>query len=65
MVEEGRLHLVPNAPEFSYPVYVVYGVNADHALLRKALAALREAAASNPRDAHKTRAKKKRRLSRR
>jgi LysR family transcriptional regulator, flagellar master operon regulator len=37
----GRLHLVPGAPRFSYPVYVVRSANADEELIAPALAGLR------------------------
>jgi LysR family transcriptional regulator, flagellar master operon regulator len=40
-VEAGRLHLVLNAPRFSYPVYVVHSANADEGVLAPALAGLR------------------------
>lgn len=40
-IEAGRLHLVPDAPRFSYPVYVVYSANADETVLAPALAGLR------------------------
>jgi LysR family transcriptional regulator, flagellar master operon regulator len=40
-VEAGRLHLVPGAPRFSYPVYLVYSANADEGVLAPALAGLR------------------------
>jgi hypothetical protein len=40
-VETGRLHLVSNAPRFSYPVYVVYSANADEGVLAPALVGLR------------------------
>ncbi|WEK50879.1 MAG: LysR family transcriptional regulator [Candidatus Kaistia colombiensis] len=40
----GKLHLVPGMPQFSYPIHVVSSVDADHALLGPALAALREIA---------------------
>jgi LysR family transcriptional regulator, flagellar master operon regulator len=36
-----RVHLVPGAPRFSYPVYVVYSANADDATLGPALDGLR------------------------
>jgi len=39
------LHVVPGAPQFSYPIYVVYSVNADDAVLGPALAGLRTASA--------------------
>ena len=40
-LEAGRLHLVPGAPRFSYPVYVVSSANADEGVLAPALAGLR------------------------
>ena len=40
----GALRLVPNAPEFSYPAYAVYGTNAEPALIRTALDGLRKVA---------------------
>jgi DNA-binding transcriptional LysR family regulator len=42
----GKLYLVPNAPQFSYPVYAVYSVEVDEAVLRPALAGLHAAAAA-------------------
>lgn len=42
----GALRLVPDAPEFSYPAYAVYGSNAEAGLIRTAVAGLREVAAS-------------------
>lgn len=36
----GRLHLVPGAPQFSFPVYATYSTNADAATLDAALATL-------------------------
>ena len=42
----GALHRVPDAAEFSYPAYAVYGSNADVGLIRTALAGLREVARS-------------------
>ena len=42
----GRLHLVPNAPEFLYPVYAVRAADGDdEALMATALRGLRETAA--------------------
>jgi len=41
-LESGRLHLMPGAPEFSYPVYALYSANADDAVVGVALAGLRE-----------------------
>ena len=40
-IESGRLHLVPEMPRFSYPIYVVHSTNADDAVLGPALAGLR------------------------
>jgi LysR family transcriptional regulator, flagellar master operon regulator len=40
-VATGQLHLVAEAPRFSYPVYVVYPANADAGVLAPALAGLR------------------------
>jgi DNA-binding transcriptional LysR family regulator len=40
-LKAGALHLVPGAPKFSYPVYVVRSANADEAALAPALAGLR------------------------
>jgi DNA-binding transcriptional LysR family regulator len=40
-LESGRLHIVADAPKFSYPVYVVHSANADEAVLAPALAGLR------------------------
>lgn len=41
-----RLHLVPGAPEFSYPVYVVHSANADDAVIGPALEGLRAISAA-------------------
>jgi LysR family transcriptional regulator, flagellar master operon regulator len=43
-LESGRLHPVPGAPHFSFPIYVVYSANADDVALSQALAALRAVA---------------------
>jgi DNA-binding transcriptional LysR family regulator len=40
-IESGALRRVPGAPQFSYPVYIVYSVNADAAILEPALAGLK------------------------
>jgi hypothetical protein len=40
-LESGALHLVPGAPTFSYPVYVVHSASADEAVLAPALKGLR------------------------
>jgi len=42
----GRLHVVPGAPQFSYPIYAVSSSNADEALLDPVLAGLRELVSS-------------------
>lgn len=44
-LENGQLHRVHDAPEFSYPAYAVYGTNADETVLRPALEGLRAVAA--------------------
>lgn len=45
-LENGRLHRVRDAPEFSYPAYyAVYGTNADETVFRPALEGLRAVAA--------------------
>jgi DNA-binding transcriptional LysR family regulator len=45
-LRSGRLRLVPRAPEFLYPVHVVYQESADRAALEPALTALRAVAAA-------------------
>lgn len=40
-VKSGRLHFVPDAPQFSYPIYVVYTGDLDSAVLGPALSGLR------------------------
>jgi DNA-binding transcriptional LysR family regulator len=40
-LESGKLHLVADAPRFSYPVYVVHSATTDHTVLAPALAGLR------------------------
>jgi DNA-binding transcriptional LysR family regulator len=42
-----RLHLVPDAPQFSFPVYAVHSVNVDADSLGAALAVLRDVASAN------------------
>jgi DNA-binding transcriptional LysR family regulator len=44
----GQIHRVKSAPEFSYPVHVVYPSDGDKDLLDPALAVLREVAADEP-----------------
>lgn len=43
-VDNGQLHLVHGAPEFSYSAYAVYGANADEAIVGPALQGLRAVA---------------------
>ena len=43
-LEAGRLHRVPDTPEFLYPAYAVYAAGAESAALDAALAGLREVA---------------------
>ena len=43
-LEHGRLHRVPGAPEFLYPAYAVFAEGVDEAVVRPALAALKQAA---------------------
>lgn len=45
-LENGQLHLVHDAPEFSYPGYAVYGTNADETVLSPALEGLRAVVAA-------------------
>jgi DNA-binding transcriptional LysR family regulator len=42
-LESGKLHLVPGAPHFSFPVYVIHSANADTATVGAALSVLRSA----------------------
>jgi hypothetical protein len=46
LIASGQLHLVPGAPQFSYPIYVVTSADAEHSLLDPALAGLRSVAAA-------------------
>lgn len=43
---DGRLSIVPGAPEFHFPAYVVYALNNDNELLEPALKGLREVVAA-------------------
>ena len=43
-LNSGKLHLVPGAPRFSFPVYAAHSVNVDAATLGRALDALRKVA---------------------
>lgn len=45
---DGRLSVVPDAPEFQYPAYMVYSLNSDSDVLESALAGLREIATVPP-----------------
>lgn len=45
-IAAGRLHRVPGAPQFSYPVYAVLSAEADDAVLGPALAGLRSVVAA-------------------
>jgi LysR family transcriptional regulator, flagellar master operon regulator len=48
-LEDGQLHRVHDAPEFSYPGYAVYSTNADETVLQPALEGFRAVvAAENP-----------------
>jgi hypothetical protein len=40
-VKSGRLHFVAGAPQFSYPIYVVYTGDSDDPVLGPALSGLR------------------------
>ena len=44
-LDEGRLALVPNTPEFSYSAYVVHSTKADQEVMDRIRTGLREAAA--------------------
>ena len=44
----GRLLLVTGAPQYSYPIYVVYSENADDSVMEPALVGLRKIAAGRP-----------------
>jgi DNA-binding transcriptional LysR family regulator len=46
-LESKQLHLVRGVPEFSYPAYAVYSVNADESLIEPALRGLRAVAADD------------------
>ncbi len=46
-IDNGQLHLVRGTPEFSYPAYAVYSVNADETLVEPALKGLRAVAADD------------------
>jgi DNA-binding transcriptional LysR family regulator len=44
LLKSGKLHLVPGAPQFSFPVYALHSVNVDETTLGIALTVLREVA---------------------
>jgi DNA-binding transcriptional LysR family regulator len=44
-IAAGKLHLVADAPSFSYPIHAVYSADADDTLIRQAMDGLRNAAA--------------------
>lgn len=44
-INEGRIRVVPNAPEFSYPVFLVYSRERESALLQQAFEILRRVVA--------------------
>jgi LysR family transcriptional regulator, flagellar master operon regulator len=46
-IASGRLHLVPDMPQFSYPVYAVHSVNADEEVIGPVLAGLHSISNSN------------------
>jgi DNA-binding transcriptional LysR family regulator len=50
-LESGRLYLVPDAPRFSYPIYVVHSADVDESILGPALSGLRSlhSSANDPR----------------
>jgi DNA-binding transcriptional LysR family regulator len=47
LVDQGRLQLVPDSPEFSYPSYIVHSANADESVMAEVRRGLRAAAASS------------------
>jgi DNA-binding transcriptional LysR family regulator len=47
-LKSGRLFLVNGAPQYSYPIYVVYSENAEDSVMGPALAGLRSIAAGQP-----------------
>jgi LysR family transcriptional regulator, flagellar master operon regulator len=48
LIASGQLRLVPDAPQFSYPIYVVYSSDADEPALAAAIAVLRTVAGAKP-----------------
>jgi DNA-binding transcriptional LysR family regulator len=62
-LKSGRLHRVPNAPEFLYPAYAVYADGADATAVRPALAGLRHVARLNSPPAPRSGRSKRRALA--
>ena len=50
VVASGQLRLVPDAPQFSYPIYVVYSSDASEPALASAISGLRTIATAKPED---------------
>ena len=46
LIEDGRLAMVPDSPEFSYSAYMVHSTRADESVIRRVRAGLRAAAAA-------------------
>jgi hypothetical protein len=46
-IASGQLHLVPEMPQFSYPVYAVHSVNADMEIIGPVLAGLHSVTKAN------------------
>ena len=47
LIDQGRLRLVPDSPEFSYPSYIVHSTNADASVMAEVRGGLRAAAAAS------------------
>jgi DNA-binding transcriptional LysR family regulator len=48
LIASGQLRLVPAAPQFSYPIYVVYSSDAEEPALAAAISGLRTVATARP-----------------
>lgn len=48
LIASGQLRLVPDAPQFSYPIYVVYSSDAEEPALASAISGLRTVAMAKP-----------------
>lgn len=46
LIDEGRLEIVPNSPEFSYSAYMVHSTRADESVIERVRTGLRAAAAA-------------------